>query len=136
MKIRIGLLILSAIFILGFQQYKKNPGVTQQKKGSYKVTVMYPGGEGKTFDMNYYTKTHFPLVQKLMGEGMKGWAIDKGLVGREPGTPPTYVVIGYLFFDDLTVYEEGMKKHAAEIRADIAKYTNIIPVVQTSEVIQ
>ncbi len=135
MKSKISFLFFITLLALSCQQNQTSPDSTR-KKGTFKVTVMYPGGEGKTFDMDYYTKTHFPLVQKLMGDGMKGWAIDKGIVGIEPGTPPTYAVIGYLFFDNMAAYEEGMKNHGKEIRADISKYTNIIPVVQTSEVIK
>jgi hypothetical protein len=27
------------------------------------VTVAYPAGEGRTFDMDYYLKTHIPLAE-------------------------------------------------------------------------
>ena len=37
------------------------------KKGMTKVSVMYPNGEGKTFDMDYYTNTHLALVGSLLG---------------------------------------------------------------------
>ena len=37
------------------------------KKGMIKVTILYPGGEGKKFDMDYYTKKHFPLLKTLFG---------------------------------------------------------------------
>ena len=35
------------------------------------VTVAYPAGQGRTFDMDYYLKTHIPLFQKRMGAAMK-----------------------------------------------------------------
>ena len=35
------------------------------------VTVAYPAGQGRTFNMDYYLKTHIPLFQKRMGAAMK-----------------------------------------------------------------
>ncbi|NJM25975.1 MAG: EthD family reductase [Bacteroidia bacterium] len=32
-----------------------------------KVSVLYPAQEGATFNMNYYTDTHAPLVVRLLG---------------------------------------------------------------------
>ena len=34
------------------------------QKGMIKVSVMYPNGEGKHFDMEYYVNTHIPLVEE------------------------------------------------------------------------
>jgi uncharacterized protein (TIGR02118 family) len=104
--------------------------------GMVKVTVMYPGGEGKTFDMDYYKKNHMPLMQKLFGESMKFYTIDKGLKSGMPDTPLPYEVIGILYFDNIAGYDAGMKAHTDEIRDDIAKYTNIVPVVQICEVVE
>ena len=41
------------------------------KQGMIKLSVMYPTGEGKTFDMDYYLNKHIPLVGKLLGESNK-----------------------------------------------------------------
>ena len=35
------------------------------------VTVAYPAGQGRTFNMDYYLKTHIPPFQKRMGVAMK-----------------------------------------------------------------
>jgi hypothetical protein len=35
------------------------------------VTVAYPAGQGHTFNMDYYLKTHIPLFQKRMSAAMK-----------------------------------------------------------------
>ena len=49
------------------------------KKGMIKGIVMYPNGEGKTFDMDYYCYTHMPMVANLLGDALKGAAVEKGL---------------------------------------------------------
>jgi hypothetical protein len=33
------------------------------------VTVAYPAGQGRTFNMDYYLKTHIPLFSKTNGRG-------------------------------------------------------------------
>ena len=49
------------------------------KKGMIKVSVFYPGGEGKNFDMEYYINNHVPLVSKTLGDALKEASYDKGL---------------------------------------------------------
>jgi uncharacterized protein (TIGR02118 family) len=106
------------------------------KKGMIKVAILYPNGEGKTFDINYYTSKHFPLLRKLFGDSMKATAIDKGIAGGAPGAPTPYLAIGYLYFESIAAFQDGMKAHSKEIRDDIPHYTNITPVVQISEVVE
>lgn len=106
----------------------------QVKKGMIKVTVLYPNGEGKTFDMDYYTKSHMPLMAKFFN--LKIYAIDKGISGRAANDPAPFLAIGYLYFDKLSDYQSALALHANEIRADFPKYTNVKPIIQISEVIQ
>lgn len=106
------------------------------KKGMIKVTILYPNGEGKKFDMDYYTTKHFPLLKTLFGDALKATAIDKGIAGSAPGSPVPFVAIGYLYFDTLADFQNGMKTNATKIRADIPNYTDITPVIQISEVVQ
>jgi len=44
-----------------------------------KVSVFYPAGEGKNFDMEYYINNHVPLVSKTLGDALKEASYDKGL---------------------------------------------------------
>ncbi|WP_025143574.1 EthD family reductase [Pedobacter jeongneungensis] len=106
------------------------------KKGMIKVTVLYPNGEGKTFDMDYYTKKHMPLMAQFFGAGLKHIAIDKGISSGKPDMPVPFLAIGYLYFDNISDYENVLKVKAEKIRADFPKYTNIQPLIQISEVIQ
>ncbi len=54
--------------------------------GMFKVSILYPAGEGKTFDMDYYEKTHMPMMAGLLGNNLKFYQIDKGIGGRTPGS--------------------------------------------------
>jgi uncharacterized protein (TIGR02118 family) len=136
MKVKVGLLIVLLTLILGCHQTKPDNNA-EIKKGMIKVTVLYANGEGKMFDMDYYTSKHFPLLKRLFGSAMKTTAIDRGVGSGTPGTPVPYLAIGYLYFENLADYEDGLKGgHLEEILADIPKYTNITPVIQISEVIE
>jgi len=48
------------------------------------VTVAYPAGQGRTFNMDYYLKTHIPLFQKRMGVAMKTIRVSRGIGGSTP----------------------------------------------------
>jgi uncharacterized protein (TIGR02118 family) len=134
MKTKICLLI--AILGLFACLQPKSLNAQTIKKGMIKVTILYPNGEGKTFDMNYYTTKHMPLVAKLLGDSLKTLSIDKGIAGRTPDTPVPYLAIGHLYFETLSAYQNSMKLNGEKIRADIPNYTNIQPVIQISEIMQ
>lgn len=129
-----GLVALVAL-LFGFQE-KTSTENTQVKKGMIKVTVLYPNGDGKTFDMDYYADKHMPMVAGLLGDSLKMFEIDKGIGGRTPGDPIPYLAIGYLYFDRLSAYQNSFGPNADKIRKDIANYTNIQPVIQVSEVVR
>lgn len=129
-----GVVVLVGL-LFGFQQ-KTSTENTQTKKGMIKVTILYPNGEGKKFDIDYYASKHMPLVASLLGDSLKFFEIDKGLGGRTPADPIPYLAIGYLYFDRLSAFQNSFGPHAEKIRADIPNYTNIQPVVQISEIVK
>lgn len=127
---------LSAMAQVNGSEQNKSTESQVIKKGSIKVTILYASGEGKKFDMDYYTKKHFPLLKSLFGDALKATAIDKGIADGAPGAPVPFVAIGYLYFDTLADFQNGMKTNGSKIRADIPNYTDIQPVIQISEVVQ
>lgn len=136
MKINIIGLVLGVFVFLGGCQHTASTDASQSKKGLVKVTILYPNGDGKTFDMDYYASKHMPMVATLLGESMKFFAIDEGISGRTPDEPIPYLAIGYLYFDKLSDYQDSFAPHAEKIVGDIPNYTNIQPVVQISKVLQ
>ena len=98
-----------------------------------KVTIFYPNSPGARFDMNYYTTSHMPMVQKKVST-CKGIAAERGLAGGAPGSAPTYIAIGHLLFDSVEAFQTGFGPHASEILADVPNYTNAQPVLQINEI--
>jgi len=104
------------------------------KKGMVKVTIMYPNSDGRTFDLDYYSKNHMPMIANLFGDRLKHYTIDKGIGGRTPEEPIPYLAIGYLYFETLVDYQNSFGPNAEKILSDIPNYTNIQPTVQISEI--
>lgn len=136
MKIQILLAILFSVTILNNCKPTSTGNVSESKQGMIKVTILYPNTDGKTFNMDYYSNQHMPMVANLLGDSLKLMAIDRGISGRTPDEPIPYLAIGYLYFDKLSAYQNSFGPVAQKIINDIPNYTNIQPVVQISEVYQ
>ena len=99
-----------------------------------KVSVLYPKQEGSRFDMDYYCATHMPLAQKLLAPAIKGIAVEQGICGNTPDSPPTYAAMGHLFFESVDAFLAAFVPNAAALVDDIPNYTNVQPTIQISEV--
>ncbi len=91
-----------------------------------RTSVFYPKGDDITFDHDYYKSTHVPMC-------LAAWncraEIDKGADGP-------YVAAVHLFFESMDAMQAAMAMpETAAIMADIANYTNAVPVMQVSEVV-
>src|ERR1019366_3896143 len=99
-----------------------------------KVGVFYPNSEGAKFDMSYYLQKHIPMARQKIGPALKSVAVEQGLAGGTPGAPMTYVAIGHLTFDSVEAFQTAFGANAPAIMGDIPNYTDILPIVQISEV--
>ena len=90
------------------------------------MTILYPKTDDATFDMDYYTSTHMPMVAKALG------AADQW--GAMAVTGDKHVAMGWVMFKDMDAFNAGMGAHGAEIMADVANYTNQQPEVIIGEI--
>ena len=92
-----------------------------------RLSVFYPSTEGATFDHDYYREQHVPLAVKTWGTD--GAGIDRGVDGP-------YVAAVHFTFDSLDAMNAAMAAEGTgDVLADIANYTSITPVLQTSEIV-
>jgi uncharacterized protein (TIGR02118 family) len=92
-----------------------------------RLSVLYPTTEGATFDHDYYRDKHVPLAVKTWG--LSGAEIDKGVDGP-------YVAAVHFTFDSLEALQGAMgAAGTGDVIADVANYTTIQPVMQTSEIV-
>jgi len=99
-----------------------------------KVSVLYPNAEGSKFDMDYYCRSHIPMVREKLGAACKGAAVEQGMSGATPGSRPGFIAMGHLYFDSVEAFQSAFGPHAQAIMADIPNYTDIQPTIQISEV--
>lgn len=136
MKTTVIFAMLCFMAVSGFGQETMTSGSPEIRPGMVKVTILYPNGEGTTFDMDYYSQKHMPMVADLLSESIRAVKIDKGIAAGTPGEEMPFLAIGYLYFDSLEDYRRTFGPHAEQIVGDIPNYTNARPVVQISEVLQ
>ena len=92
-----------------------------------RVSVFYPETEGASFDHDYYREKHVPLC-------VRTWSplsaeIDKGIDG------PYVAAVHFLFESQEAIAAAMGSEHTGEVLADVANYTTITPVLQTSEIV-
>jgi uncharacterized protein (TIGR02118 family) len=93
-----------------------------------RLSVLYPATDGATFDHDYYRTKHVPLAVKTWG--LDGAEIDKGVDGP-------YVAAVHFKFESIDALAAAMGNAGTnDVLADVANYTSIAPMLQTSEIVE
>jgi uncharacterized protein (TIGR02118 family) len=92
-----------------------------------RLSVFYPSTEGATFDHDYYKNKHVPLAVKAWG--LDGAEIDKGVDG------PYVAAVHFKFASTEALAAAMGSEKTGDVMADVANYTTIAPVLQTSEIV-
>lgn len=102
----------------------------------FNISSIYPKKEGYQFDFDYYLNTHMPMsIDRLSrAKGFKGMSVERGVDIAEPRIESSYVAMCHYYFDSLENFMAAFMPHAAELRGDIANYTDIQPIIQINEV--
>jgi uncharacterized protein (TIGR02118 family) len=91
-----------------------------------RFSVFYPATDGATFDYDYYRDTHVPLAAKTWNPSSV--EIDSGVNGP-------YVASVHFTFESLEALHAALgSEDSALVTADVANYTTIKAVSQTSEI--
>lgn len=92
-----------------------------------RLSVLYPKTDGATFDHDYYRTKHVPLASSTWGVPAE---IDKGISGP-------YEAAVHFTFESTDAMNSAMAvEGTGAIMADVANYTTIAPVMQTSEIVE
>ena len=90
------------------------------------LNVIYPNHDGARFDTTYYSSTHIPLAMKVMK------ATSVILIEGVPmgGSAAPYAMIAHFEFASAEAMNASLASPAmAEVRDDVAKFTDIKPTV-------
>ncbi|MEO5823530.1 MAG: EthD family reductase [Vicinamibacteraceae bacterium] len=90
------------------------------------LNVIYPNREGARFDASYYRSSHIPLAMKVM----KAASVTL-IEGLPMGTtaPPFAMICHFEFASAEALKAAVADPGMAEVRADIAKFTDITPTI-------
>ena len=91
------------------------------------VVLLYPKSDDTTFDMDYYTGKHMPLLAEALGDACKGWGVS--------GPAAKYHAVGWTMVDSQEAFDSAMAERGAEIIGDLANYTNTRPEMIVGEVV-
>jgi uncharacterized protein (TIGR02118 family) len=92
-----------------------------------RLSVLYPATDGATFDHDYYRNSHVPLCVQTWG--LDGAEIDRGVNGP-------YIAAVHFRFESLDALNAAMvSSGTAAVLSDVANYTSVQPVLQTSEIV-
>jgi len=94
-----------------------------------RFSVYYPKTEGASFDHDYYRDSHVPLAMQTWGLDAKDVAIEKGIDG------PYEAAVHFTFASPDALGAALGSEGTGAVMADVANYTTIQAVVQTSEVV-
>ena len=90
------------------------------------LNVIYPNHDGARFDTSYYRSTHIPLAMKVMKAASV--ILIEGVPMGSAAAP--YVMIAHFQFASSEAVQAALANPAmAEVRADVAKFTDIKPTV-------
>ena len=92
-----------------------------------RLSVLYPTTDGATFDHDYYRTKHVPLAVEAWG--LDGAEIDKGVEG------PYVAAVHFKFASPEAMQTAMGSEKTGAVLADVANYTTIAPVLQTSEIV-
>ena len=94
------------------------------------LNVIYPNREGARFDTAYYRSSHIPLAMKVMKADRV--ILIEGVPNGTTAAP--YVMIAHFQFASLEALKAAQSNPAmAEVRADLAKFTDIKPTVMVGK---
>lgn len=92
-----------------------------------RFSVYYPKTEGASFDHDYYVNSHVPRA-------LKAWGLDKADIDK--GIDGPYEAAVHFTFDSMEAMGAALGAPGTpEVMADVANYTTITPVTQTSEIV-
>jgi uncharacterized protein (TIGR02118 family) len=91
------------------------------------VTILYPQTDDSSFDMDYYTSTHMPMLAEALGDDCHGWGaatIDNG----------KWAAMGWAVATSADAFNAAMAEHGAKIMGDVPNYTNVRPEMLIGEI--
>ena len=94
-------------------------------KGVNSLTIVYPAGEGITFNADYYRDHHLKTIMKLYGSTIERFEL------RKVNAPQAkYAAAVNIWIADLDAFKANNDKHGKTLQDDVPNFTNGRPTIQ------
>jgi len=80
-----------------------------------------------TFNMDYYTSTHMPMLADALGDACISW-------GASTAKSKDYEAIGWAMVESQEAFDAAMAERGGDIMGDVPNYTNVAPVLVVGDV--
>ena len=119
-------LILGAVTSVGTMTLISSELVDAAPDPTMSLNVIYPNHDGARFDTSYYRSTHIPMAMKVMKAASV--MLIEGVPMGSSAAP--YLMIAHFQFASSEDVKAALANPAmAEVRADVASFTDIKPTV-------
>jgi uncharacterized protein (TIGR02118 family) len=118
--------VLGAATSFGAMTVMPSEVVKAAPEPAMSLNVIYPNHDGARFDTSYYRSTHIPLAMKVMKAARV--MLIEGVPMGSSAAP--YAMIAHFQFASSEDIKAALADPAmADVRADVAKFTDIKPTV-------
>jgi len=124
----------------------KGTRAADSAQGVNAMTILYPSGEGLTFNADYYRDHHLKTIMKLYGNTIErmelrkvnappaGAAPPPAPPAGSPSPPPRYAAAINIWINDLAAFNANNQKHGKTLTDDVPNFTNAKPIIQFDKV--
>ena len=117
------------------------PAAAAPARTTYCMSMLYPSGEGLTFDGDKFRDQHIPLLKSAYGEGMQRVELRVAppppapAEGAPPPPAPPLLAAVSIWLGNVDKFIAGQSAHAREMAADMGMITKSAPMVQFDNVV-
>jgi uncharacterized protein (TIGR02118 family) len=98
------------------------------------MTILYPAGDGLTFNADYYRDHHLVTIMNLYGKSISRFELRK-VVPAAAGAPPVpYAAAVNIWIANLEAFNAGNVKHGPTLVKDLPNFTNSQPTIQYDKI--
>jgi uncharacterized protein (TIGR02118 family) len=98
------------------------------------MTILYPAGEGITFDADYYRDNHLATIMRLYGKSISRFELRR-VVPAPAGAPAVpYSAAINIWIANLDAFAAGNAQHGPTLVADVPHFTNSQPIIQYDKI--
>ncbi len=98
-------------------------------KGVNCLTIVYPAGEGVTFNADYYRDHHLKTIMKLYSNSIQRFELRKVNAPKA-----SYAAAVNIWINDLDAFKANNDKHGKTLQEDVPNFTNARPMSQVDQV--